>query len=343
VRDAGKASDPHMASDPSRRGDLDHTRLALAAASYPVICVLRATGAGLEAVDRWLAPAFFAVAGCAAALAARRGGAVERIVATVLRLFVPAVTGFLLLALPLFYLKRPGEVDEWAAHLVFLPALLACALAMLPALLRLGSPGGRAFADRLARPAAVTFALLLPAALPAVMAAIPRAGGLAWPIGACTAGFALGSVVVASPALEAVVNRRRWVSLVTTIALLAGLAAARIYGGSCALAARGVPEAAAAGSLVPLVLGFGLRRASAAAERQVPGPLNDYVLPWFILSRPALLAVGRAVERLSIGTGFRTVIAAFAAAALAVAACELVRRIGILRFLFGLRENGRRT
>lgn len=337
------ASDPHMASDPPRRGDLDRTRLVLAAASYLVICVLRATGAGLEAVDRWLAPAFFAVAGSAAELAARRGGAVERIVSTVLRLFVPAVTGFLLLALPLLYLKRPGEVDEWAAHLVFLPALLACSLAMLPALMRLGSPGGQAFADLLARPAAVTFALLLPVSLPAALAAIPRAGSLAWQVGACVAGFALGAVAVTSPALEAVMNRRRWASLATTIALLAGFAAARVHGGPCALAARGVLEAAAAGSIVPLALGFGLRRASATAERQVPGPLNDYVLPWFILSRPAFLAVGRAVERLSIGTGFRTLIAAVAAAAIAVAACELVRRIGILRFLFGLREKGRRA
>jgi len=75
----------------------------------------------------------------------------------------------------------------------------------------------------------------------------------------------------------------------------------------------------------------------------VPGWLDDWVLPWFILSRPAFLAVSRVAERLPIGGGLRTVIAAVAAAALAVAACELVRRLDVLRFLFGLRERGRRT
>jgi hypothetical protein len=337
--DAGMSGHPRMAADRRRRGDLDRTRLALAAASFLAACVMHAAGPGLGAIGRWLAPAFFAVAGCSATLAARRGSAVERVVASVLRLFVPAVTGFLLLAVPLLFLERPGEVDEWAAHLAFLPALLACSLAMLPVLMRLRSPRGPLLAERLARPVTVTIALLLPVALPAALAAIPRAGGLAWLAGACVAGFALGAVVAAGPLLEEAVNRRRWASLATAIALFAGFRAAWTHEGSAAV--RPILEAAAAGSLAPLVLGFGLRRAS--AERQVPGRLNDYVLPFFVLSRPAFLAAGRAVAGLPVGAVPLVSIAAVTAAALSVGACELVRRPRLLRFLFGLGENIEQT
>jgi len=335
AREARRTGDPGATAEPRRRGDLDRTRLALAAASFLAACTFHAAGPGLGAADPWLAPAFFAVAGCSAGLAPWRGAG-ARVVALVQRLFVPAVTGSLLFAVPLFYLERPGEVSEWAGHLAFLPALLVCSAAMLPLLARLRTLRGRALADRLARPVTLTIVLLLPAVLPAALAAIPCVGGMAWPVGACAAGYALGAVVVTGPALEEAVNRRRWASLGASVVLLAAFAAAQANDVPAARAARPLLEAAAAGSLMPLVLGFGLRRAS--AERLVAPRLNDYVLPFFLLSRPAFLAVGRAAAGFPIGAAVRAAIATVAAAALAIGICELVRRARLPRFLFGLRE-----
>jgi glucan biosynthesis protein C len=328
------AGESGMGTAPQRRGDLDRIRLVLAAATFLAACGLQAAGRDGMAAERWNAPCFFAVAGCAAVHAVRRTGTLEWVVAKVLRLFVPAVAGTLLLVVPLLFLRRPGEVDEWAGHLLFLPALFTCSLAMTPFLVRMRTPEGRTFADRCARPAAI--ALLLPAALPAALAAISRAGAWAGPASACVTSFALGAVITAGPALEAAVNRRRWASLVAAAMLLSGLAAVWTRDEPLALAARLPLGAAAAGSLVPVVLGFGLRKP--AAGHPLPERINDWILPFFVLSRPAVLAVGRVMAGLPVGAMVRAAIAAVAAAAVALAACELVRRSGLLRFLFGLRE-----
>ncbi len=312
-----------------RRGDLDRTRLLLAAAGYLATCGLAAAGRGLAEADRWLAPAFFAVAGFAAMRSFRGKSIGEWVVARVLRLFVPAVFGMLLLAVPLFLLRRPGEVDEWARHLWFLPALFAASLAGLPLLALL--------ARRTAPPRALVAVAIAPVALPAALAAIPGcAPCAAWAAsaGACTAAWVLGAVASSGPTVEAVLVRLRWPVVVASLALGAGAATLRIA--EAAPATRAIVDAAAAGALAPAALALGLRRT--AATRQVPARINEWVLSFFVFSRPAFLAVGRAMAGPPIGATLRVVVAAALAAAFTLAACEIARRTDLLRFLTGLRE-----
>ncbi len=310
----------------ARRGDLDRIRLVLAAAAYLAACALRATGRWFEEADRWFTPAFFAIAGFAAVSAFRGRRFGEWAVAKVLRLFVPAVVGALLVAVPLLYLKRPGEVDEWAGHLLFLPALLAFSLAMTPLLARL--------ADRPAGPRVPAVVLMLTAALPAAIAAIFGSAAWAAAVGACGAAWVLGASAASGRAAEAILARLRLPTLAAGLAL-AGTAVALRFAGA-APAAWPVLEAAASGALASAVLALGLRPGT--ATRRVPARLNEWVLPFFLFSRPVFLAVGRAMAGLTIGAIPRAAIAAALAAAITLAACELARRPGLLRFLTGLPE-----
>ena len=312
-----------------RRGDLDRIRLVLAAAAYLAACALRAAGRWPEEADRWLAPAFFAVAGFAAVPAFRGRSTGEWVVAKVLRLFVPAVVGMLLFAVPLFLLRRPGEVDEWAGHLWFLPALLAVSLTGMPllALLERRAAGPRALA------AALSLPVVLPAGLAAILGSAPWA---AWVVsaGACASAWALGAMTASGPSPEGVLARQRWPTLIMGLALAAAAGALGIA--DAASSVRTIVAAAAAGSLAPAALALGLRRTGAAW--QVPTRLNDWVLSFFMFSRPAFLAVGRAMAGLPIGATLRVALAAALAAAITLAACEISRRPVLLRFLTGLRE-----
>lgn len=311
-----------------RRGDLDRVRLVLAAVAFLAACGLRAAGRWPEAADRWLSPAFFAVAGFATVPSFRGRRFGEWAVAKVLRLFVPAVVGTLLLAVPLFLLRRPGEVDEWAGHLLFLPALLAFTLAMTPLLSRL--------ARRPAGPLVPVALLPLTAALPAAIAAAAGSawGALAASAGACAAAWALGAVVASGQIAESVLSRLRLPALAMSLVLAGAAVALRLAG--AAPSAWPVVDAAASGALASTALALGLR--PAAATRQVPSRLNEWILPFFIFSRPVFLAVGRAMTGLPIGATLRAAIAAALAAAITLAACEIARRPGLLRFLTGLRE-----
>jgi hypothetical protein len=97
-----------------------------------------------------------------------------------------------------------------------------------------------------------------------------------------------------------------------------------------------VVDAAASGAFASAALALGLRRSTAG--RQVPMRLNDWILPFFLFSRPAFLAVGRAMAGLPIGAAPRAAIAAVLAAAITLAACEIARRSRLLRFMTGIRE-----
>jgi hypothetical protein len=302
-----------------RRGDLDRIRLVLAAVAYLAVC-------GFPAADRWIAPAFFAVAGFAAVPSFRGRRFGEWAVAKVLRLFVPAVVGMLLVVLPLLYLERPGEVDEWAGHLLFLPALLAFSLAMTPLLARL--------VRRPAVPLAPVVLISLACVMPAAIAA--AAGSTAWAVSvaAGAAAWTLGAVAASGPAAEAALVRSRLPVLVGSLALTAAAASLRLAGAAPAL--WPVVDAAAQGSLAAAVLALGLRRST--ARRQVSARFNEWILPFFVFSRPAFLAVGRAMAGLPIGAIPRAAIATALAAAITLAACEIARRSDLLRFLTGLRE-----
>ena len=78
--------------------------------------------------------------------------------------------------------------------------------------------------------------------------------------------------------------------------------------------------------------------AAAARTGRSLARINEWVLPFFVFSRPAFLAVGRAMAGVPIGATLRVVIAAALAAAITLAACEIARRPDLLRFLTGLRE-----
>jgi hypothetical protein len=312
-----------------RRGGLDRIRLVLAATAYLAACALQAVGRWPEDAARWFAPAFFAVAGFAAVPAFRGRRFGEWAVAKVLRLFVPAVFGALLVAVPLLYLKRPGEVDEWAGHLVFLPVLFAFTLAMKPLLALL--------AQRPTGPRLPVVLLPLTAALPAAIAAIP--GSAAWvtwvaSAGACAAAWTLGAVAASGPAAEAVLARLGRPTLAAGLALACAAVVLRLS--DAAPTARFVVDAAASGAFASASLALGL--CGSASARPVPARLNEWVLPFFLFSRPVFLAVGRAMAGLPIGAIPRAAIATALAAAITLAACEIARRSDLLRFLTGLRE-----
>jgi hypothetical protein len=349
----------------SRRIELDWMRIALVLAAFLLTCA-RALGLSwqaepspgaswaLEGPDLWLSPLFVLVSAGSAWHALERQGPVTFVVAKVLRLFVPLVVCALALSVgsTAGTLASSPSGEPPGAYLWYLPALLVFSLLWLPLQLALRRAGGARFSARLAAILSAPGALFLAGAVPAAAAALPRLLGLpgpfgppglfgptggalfgGWGIGFHFAVFSLSLLVFSGQGpQETIVRQRGW--FVLAGAFFVGVA----WLGRFVLA---VPEAglAAARAMAAwsLSLGFlGAGIAGLASYRPVPVFWSEAALPFYLLGLPAARFISRLL------TGFPALgvltfpVLVIASLATVTAAYAVVRRVTLLRFLFGL-------
>lgn len=336
----------------TRRGDLDWMRISLVLVGFLCLCArlsstlsrpagsteaLPAFDLVVAVVDLWLMPLFFVISAGAVRHALDRQDPPSFVVAKVLRLFVPLVFGALARTLPLSFLERatgagseafPG-MDQWYLLVLFVFSLL-----LLPLFRALRGPAGRRFTSRFSALASLPGALYLLGVLPAVPCVLLRPTGVpgmlvfgGWNLGFYLGLFLLGYLFFSTSELPQAIARSRFFSLAIGILLAIVL---RILPPEASAAIR----AMAGWSLTLAVLGFGLR-IFANAPRP-PVFLHEAVLPFFLLSQPVILAVGFCLRSWSTGPALRFAALALVSFVGTAGLSEGIRRVGLLRFLFGL-------
>jgi peptidoglycan/LPS O-acetylase OafA/YrhL len=318
-------------------------------------------------------PLLFVVSGAAVrlALANRSGGRFLR--DRVLRLFVPLTIGCFTHVAYQVYLERRSHVDfqgsflefvpeyfrgwygfgrgnfAWMGlHLWYLELLLVLSVVFLPLFLWLRTARGARVLDAvcgfLARPGAI-YLVAFPLALALVVP--PNAGPLGgrwwggWNFPAHACFFLAGYLVAASEALYESVRRLRTVSLLLSAALAVPLITAFSSGGEPAhLSLRAwVSLGGMAVSCWLLVLGLLGTGVDLLRGRRSPAlaPLNEAVMPFYVLHQSVIIAVGWEVLSLPLPDLARWAIILVVSLVLTVGAyLVLIRPFGPMRFLFGM-------
>lgn len=332
----------------------------------------------LAFLGSWGMPFIFVVSGASTFYAIGRRGRGEFVKDRALRLVVPLVVGIFTHIVLQVYLDRvthgkfhgsfweflPHYFDglegfggnfAWTGmHLWYLEMLFIFSLLFLPLLwwLRRGS-GARLLkrlSARLAWPGGI-YLLALPLMLVAIMLDPTTVLGSrnwgGWSIVMQSLFFLYGFVLVSDEALEVTIQRVRWVSLAVGVAafLTIGLLVA-IAGGIDFSTSRDPLFFGLSGlnawCWITAVWGFGRKHFKAGT------PLlwyaNEAVLPFYILHQTVLLGVGYFVVRWPIPDMLKWAAIAVTSFAIFVGLYALlVRRINVLRVLFGMKPLPRVT
>jgi len=319
-------------------------------------------------ISSWMMPLIFVVSGASIYYALRKGSSGRFIHDRSLRLLVPLAVGLFTHAALQAYLERithgwysgafwqfyPGYVGSavtgsfnWTGfHLWYLEALFAFSLLCLPLLQWLRKGAGTRLGVRLA----ASGAIYLPALLVALFSTLPDPnssflfdfmsfGG--WNIPSYLVFFLVGFLVVASERLQARILSLRWVSLaiglVTTLAYF-GLYAAfgDLKYGSLGFALI-MPLRGISGWCWTLgILALGMQRLTSR-----PAWLNyanEAVLPFYVLHQSVLIVIGYFVVQSGLPDLLKwAVIVASSFATIMILYEGLIRRINVLRFLFGMK------
>jgi hypothetical protein len=319
----------------------------------------------------WAMPLLFVVSGAAVFYALRQRGAGGFLVDRALRLLVPLGLGVFTHVMWQVYLERlshgqfrgsfaefvpryfqgvygSGGNFAWTGlHLWFLELLFLFSLVLLPAFAWLQRGAGRALlarlGDRLARGGGV-YLLALPVLLALV---VPTPGSLwsdrifgGFNLLAHACFFASGFLLVSSDRLYDRVRRLRRASLALAAVLGSGVGmawprAGELVPGTLTSALLLAGLAVVSWAAVLAFLGFGIQ------GRTPPTPLlglaNEAVLPVYVLHQTVILGVGFLVVRQALPDLAKWALIAAGSAICCLGLYLLVRRIPVLRFLFGMR------
>lgn len=231
-----------------------------------------------------------------------------------------------------------GNFAWMGLHLWYLMMLFLFVLLLLPFLLPVGR-SGRSLLSRLSpacRRTPVLLLLVFPLALASLLTdalglGVTREFG-SWDLFSYLLFFIYGYVLHADQLVQAAIDRLRWPMLCAALALVV-LAGAMEPSGSLDWA---VVRAACAWSCVLAILGFGHARlnfSNAFVKRA-----NEAVLPFYILHQPIILAVAFFVVQMDALPVVKYLLTVAGSFVVIVAVYEyVVRRVGVLRFLFGMR------
>ncbi len=320
----------------------------------------------------WMMPAIFVISGASVFFAMRKPGAGRFIKDKVLRLLVPLVVGLFTHVALQVYLEQvshganPGSFWQWyptyvdpanigsfnytGMHLWYLEFLFLFCLICLPLFQWLRNGSGKRVLDwlgeKLALPGVIYLPMLLvmlPAALmnpsSRFLGAWDSYGG--WNIPAYLVFFLGGFAIVSSERLQASILRQRWISL--AIGLVTYLAYAGLYAaagdlnyGTPMYAPIWILRSASAWGGTLAILGFGMQRFTARSPFLEYA--NEAVLPFYVLHQTVLLTVGFFVVQTAIPDLLKWVIIFVSSFAIIMGLYEgLIRRINVLRFLFGMK------
>jgi hypothetical protein len=251
-------------------------------------------------------------------------------------------------------LARFGGNFNWmGGHLWYLEVLFVFSLVCLPLFLWLGHGSGQRvlawLGDRLSAPGALYLPvlpiLLLSATLDpngSSILASEMFGG--WNLPSHLIFFLSGFVFASSPAMQASIRRIRWISLVTGVVIFfAGSGLILALDG--ADAAFGTPlyllwtfvSSLSCWACALAIFGFGMQLLN------VRTPLLDYaneaVLPFYVLHQSILFVVGFYMLNWAIPDLAKWAIILISTFVIIMALYEfLIRRINVLRFLFGMKQ-----
>jgi peptidoglycan/LPS O-acetylase OafA/YrhL len=330
--------------------------------SYFVMDVLETT------LTNWIMALIFAISGASLFYALGKGGAGKFIKDKVLRLVVPLVVmGMIIFGALQIYLDRLthgkfsgsffefiphyfqlGNFDWEGVHLWYLEMLFIFCLIFLPLFLWLKRGSGQRVLGRLGDLLAAPGAIYL-LALPTILCLILTdgdsfLGNTDWGGGSILTHatfFLSGFLIVSHEGLQKNIQRFRWLSLALVVIVMATL-----FG---LLVAIGEPSS---GTLlyalgralwglwswcwVLAILGFGMKRLN--FNKPILSYANEAVLPFYILHHPVLLSVGYFVVQWAIPAAVKFAIIDAVSFAIIMALYEfVVRRVNVLRFLFGMK------
>ncbi len=318
----------------------------------------------------WLMPAIFMVSG-ASLFFALSGSNGKFIKDKVLRLLVPLVVGAFTHVAVQVYLERVshhqftgtffeflphyfdglytsgGNFAWMGLHLWYLLILFVFSIALLPLFRWLKGHGARAlnkFGDVLALPL-VVYALAVPIALLTVKLD-PRSlllgsrdwGGWALPVYLFF--FVYGFVVISHAGLQQRIMQQRWLSLALGAVCFAVLA---VIWGSQGDAPIGTPRyvqiftvfGISAWCWVLAIFGFGMKHLT--FNKPYLQPLNEAVLPFYVLHQSILIYVGYVVVQWDIPALAKWLIIAPLSFAIIIGLIAIIRKVNVLRFLFGMK------
>ena len=319
----------------------------------------------------WMMPLIFVISGASLFYALGKGGFGRFAKDKVLRLLVPLVVG-IFTHIPLqVYLERlthgefsgsffefvphyfdglyafGGNFAWMGLHLWYLLVLFLFSLALYPLFRWLKGRGAQALnslGNVLAKPGAV-YLLALPVVLminvldPGSIFGTRDFGG--WGLGCHVLFFIYGFVLIAHDGAQQRIQQLRWVSLGAGIAVIAALA---IAAGQGADPAFGTGQYALIFSLLAVcswcwilaILGFGMKHLT----RSTPflQHANEAVLPFYVMHQTVILVVGYFVVQSGLPDLLKWVVIAASSFAIIVSLYEFViRRVNVLRVLFGMK------
>ena len=321
-------------------------------------------------MSQWIMPLFFLIAGAGVyyALKSRRPG--QFIQERCLRLLVPLIFGMLVIVVPQAYFQAVshGELPagynlfqiywlylqtlpdlNWF-HLWFLVDLFIFSIITLPLFCWKGSPL-KSVISRLAaffdKPWALLMLLVLSLAIIDTLIYPDgywgyRNGG--WNNVAYLLFFIMGYLIVANPRIMETVKKIRWIMLGTGIIaftcsiafFLDELAEPVKYYGSASFVVTSLLQAVNAWAWLLAILGLGGRYLN--ENNKFLAYSNEAVLPFYILHQTVIISIGFYVVQWSTGIGLKyLVISTTSFIAIMLIYELLVRRMNVLRFLFGMR------
>ena len=316
---------------------------------------------------QWLMPLFFVIAGAGTYYALKSRGSGQYAKERALRLLVPFIFGMLVIVVPqayfdavfhgvdfgggnLFqiywlYLQTLPELNMF--HLWFLMDLFLFSLISLP----LFFPGDRESKSVIARLAAFlnkpwALLLLLVISITVVNILVYPAGfwgyrNGGWNIITYLLFFIFGYLIFADPRIMETIKRLRWASLAAGIATFIFIV---LY-----VSISGDPKFGAImydiGMLIQAlgtwgwlfaILGFGSRYLN--RNHRFLSYANEAVLPFYVLHQTIIIVIGFYVVQWNTGIGLKYLTISVSSFIGIMLIYEfLVRRIGVLRFLFGMR------
>jgi glucans biosynthesis protein C len=324
-------------------------------------------------LSSWMMPLIFVISGAATYYALGKRGVGKFLKDRTLRLLVPLGVGIFTHVAWQMYLERvshnqfSGSFLQWypsyfnglngfggnfawaGNHLWYLEMLFLFSLICLPLLTWLRQPAGARvlswMGNRLASPTAIYVPVLVIIAL--LLSLDPDSGVLAtrdfggWSLPTELVFFLVGFLLGSSEGMQAAIRRMRWVSLPLGIIMVAAaFSVYALYGdvpfGSPIYMLLMVLYGLTNWCWMLTILGFGLER----LNRCTPflNYANEAVLPFYILHQSVLLTLGFFVVGWAISDLAKWLIILVTSFALVMLLYEfLVRRINLLRVLFGMR------
>ncbi len=222
-------------------------------------------------------------------------------------------------------------------HLWFIMFLFVLSLVALPLLLSRRTDRGRASCERWARRLANPAWWLLPAVILWLTEGLEIPGGpplyfLAW--------FLFGYVIMHDESFARLAEDRRWVTLVIGVAICAGYTAAWQWRGtlpdpSWPLAGVNIVGMLGAWMVILGLIGMGRKYLDKPSAALAYHAESSY--PVYILHQTVIVVAAYYVVRMGGGGAVQWLALFVVSVTVTFALYEVVRRVGVLRFLFGMR------